>query len=173
MAGHSRTTSGGTVMAGGVVSRTVIRWTQVLWLLQSSVAVQVRSIKFTVRPGRTGGCGGRVGGGPSGGCCCGGGSVVILFRFPIEIVLLPTVIDSGGVRNLTAASSCAAMVPPTCAGAVESRTIQISTTTWSPTSRPETRNVPRICSSIVPGLTSTELIDSTLALLSGSIAPGS
>src|SRR5437762_12427483 len=89
-AGHSRTKSGGTVSAGGVVSRTVMRWTQVLWLLQSSVAVQVRSIKFTVRPGPVipGGCGSGVGGGPSGGCCCGAGSVLILFAL-IDIVLLP------------------------------------------------------------------------------------
>src|SRR5436853_34055 len=116
--------------------------------------------------------GGGLGGGPSGGCCCGAGSGLILFAL-IEIVLLPMEIGTGGTRYFAAESSCAAMPPPTCPGAVESRTIQISTTTWSPTSRPETRKVPLICSSIVPGLTSTELIDSTLALLSGSIAPGS
>src|SRR5439155_20895628 len=88
-AGHSRTTSGGAEMTGGVESRTVMRWTQVLWLLQSSVAVQVRSIKFTVRPGpgMPGGCGRGVGGGANGGCCCGCGSVPILFAL-IELVLM-------------------------------------------------------------------------------------
>src|SRR5881409_2118877 len=129
-AGHSRTRSSGTVIAGGVVSRTMMRWTHVLWLLQSSVAVQVRSIMFTVRPGPgiPGGCGGGVGGGPNGGCCCGGGNALILFAL-IEIVLLPMVTCSGGLRNLKAESSCAAMPPPACAGAVDLRTIQISTTT--------------------------------------------
>src|ERR1051326_5387375 len=70
-------------MAGGAVSRTVICWTQVLLLPQSSVAVQVRLITFTVAPGNTGGCGGN---GPRGGCCCGGGRAVILDRFPSESV---------------------------------------------------------------------------------------
>src|SRR5881397_3432255 len=125
-AGHSRTTSGGAVMTGGVESRTVMRWTQVLWLLQSSVAVQVRSIKFTVRPGpgMPGGCGGGVGGGPNGGCCCGGGSVLILFAL-IEIVLLPMETCSGGLRNLKAESSCAAMPPPACPCNVDLSTTQI------------------------------------------------
>ena len=41
------------------------RWTQVLVFPQSSVAAQVRSITFTVVPGKTGGCGGND---PSGGC---------------------------------------------------------------------------------------------------------
>src|SRR5437867_550622 len=127
---HSTVLLGTQVMVGGVASITVMRWTQVLWLLQSSVAVQVRSIKFTVRPGPVmpGGCGGGVGGGPNGGCCCGGGSVLILFAL-IEIVLLPMETCSGGLRNLKAESSCAAMPPPACAGAVDLRTIQISTTT--------------------------------------------
>src|SRR5438876_12142665 len=128
--GHWRITSGGAEMTGGVVSRTVIRWTQALWLLQSSVAVQVRSIKFTVRPGpgMPGGCGGGFGGGPNGGCCCGGGSGLILFAL-IEIVLLPMEIGTGGSRYFAAESSCAAMVPPICAGPVDLRTTQISTTT--------------------------------------------
>src|SRR5436190_17823408 len=94
-AGHSRTKSGGAKRTGGVESRTVMRWTHVLWLLHSSVAVQVRSIKLTVRPGpgMPGGCGGGVGGGPNGGCCCGGGRALILFAL-IEIVLLPMLISS-------------------------------------------------------------------------------
>src|SRR5437899_2630414 len=41
-------------IVGAVVSLTVIRWTQVLRLPQSSVAAQVRSNTLTVRPGRTG-----------------------------------------------------------------------------------------------------------------------
>src|SRR6266511_5171715 len=107
-----------------------MRWTQVLWLAQSSVAVQVRLIKFTVRPGpgMPGGCGGGLGGGPNGGCCCGGGSGLTLFAL-IEIVLLPMEIISGGLRNLKAESSWAAMVPLLCAGPVDWRTTQISTTT--------------------------------------------
>src|SRR6266550_1012016 len=118
----------GAQMTGGVESRTVMRWTQVLWLLQSSVARHVRSIKFTVRPGpgMPGGCGGGFGGGPRGGCCCGAGSGLILFAL-IEIVLLPMETCSGGLRNLKAESSCAAMPPPTCPGAVDLSTIQIST----------------------------------------------
>src|SRR6266550_8453313 len=117
-------------MTGGIVSRTVMRWTQVLWLAQSSVAVQVRSIKLTVRPGPVipGGCGGGVGGGPNGGCCCGGGSGLILFAL-IEIVLPPMEICSGGLRNLKAESSCAAMVPLACPCGEDLSTIQISTTT--------------------------------------------
>src|SRR5207247_380419 len=43
-AGHSSTTSGGQVIAGLVVSRTVMVWTQVVVLPQWSVAVQVRAI---------------------------------------------------------------------------------------------------------------------------------
>src|SRR5438132_13829608 len=95
-AGHSRTTSGGAEMTGGVGSRPVMRWTQVLLLAQSSAAVQVRSIKFTVRPGpgMPGGCGGGFGGGPNGGCCCAGGSGLSLFAL-IEIVLLPMEIGTG------------------------------------------------------------------------------
>src|SRR5438874_931014 len=81
---------------GGTVSRTVICWTHVLWLLQSSVAVQVRLMTLMVAPDKTGGCGGR---GPSGGCSCGGGRMVSLLRLPIEIVLLPTVMGSGGFRT--------------------------------------------------------------------------
>src|SRR5213075_775022 len=128
-AGHSRTRSGGAKRTGGVESRTVIRWTQVFWLLHSSVAVQVRSIKFTVRPwpGMPGGCGGGFGGGPKGGCCCGAGSVLILFAL-IEIVLLPMETCSGGLINLKAESSCAAMPPPACPWNLLSTT-QISTTT--------------------------------------------
>ena len=95
LAGHSRTTSGGATRAGGVVSRTVICWTQMLLLPQSSVALQVRLITFTVAPGRAGGCGGS---GPSGGCGWGGGSGVILDRFPSESVWLPTVIGTGGTE---------------------------------------------------------------------------
>ena len=42
LAGHSRITFGGQVIAGAVVSRTLIVWTQLLALLQASIAVQVR-----------------------------------------------------------------------------------------------------------------------------------
>src|SRR5438067_1956478 len=42
MAGHSKTTLVGQIMEGGVVSRTVMVWTQLLLLPQVSVAVQVR-----------------------------------------------------------------------------------------------------------------------------------
>src|SRR5260221_102655 len=97
-------------MVGGDVSRTVMRWTQVLRLPHSSVAAQVRSMTFTVAPGNTGGCGGS---GPRGGCVCGGGSAVILEKFPIEMVLLPTVICAGGTVAVWAETSCAAMLPPT------------------------------------------------------------
>src|SRR5438132_1002895 len=93
-AGHSRTTLAGMVSNGGVVSLAVIRWTQVLWFPQSSVADQVRSTTLTMAPGGTTGC---VGNGPSGGCSCGGGRGFILFRLPIEIVLLPTVMGTGGL----------------------------------------------------------------------------
>src|SRR5437867_2455123 len=44
VAGHSRTTFGGTVSAGLRVSRTVIVWAQFVLLPQASVAVQVRAI---------------------------------------------------------------------------------------------------------------------------------
>src|SRR5437667_9022149 len=44
VAGHSRTTLGGQVTVGGVVSRTVIVCTQLVLLPQASVAVQVRNI---------------------------------------------------------------------------------------------------------------------------------
>src|SRR5260221_14265394 len=94
-AGHWRTRSAGTLSDGGVVSLTVIRWTQVLWLPQSSVAIHVRSIKLTVVPGNTGGWGGS---GPRGGCSCGGGSAVILDRFPSESVWTPTVMGTGGTE---------------------------------------------------------------------------
>src|SRR6266581_38573 len=43
-AGHSSTTFGGQVMTGGVVSSTVIVWTQLLLLPQASAAVQVRAM---------------------------------------------------------------------------------------------------------------------------------
>src|SRR5258708_39306258 len=43
-AGHSRTRSPGQVMAGGVVSRTVIVWMQLDLLPQASVAVHVRAM---------------------------------------------------------------------------------------------------------------------------------
>src|ERR1041384_2439993 len=43
-AGHSRVRFGGQVIAGLVVSRTVIVWTQLVVLPQASVAVQVRAI---------------------------------------------------------------------------------------------------------------------------------
>ncbi len=43
-AGHSRTTLLGQVMVGGVVSRTVMVWTQWALLPQASVAVQVRAM---------------------------------------------------------------------------------------------------------------------------------
>src|SRR5262249_49563084 len=91
-AGQSRTRSAGMLSIGGVESLTVICWTQVLWLPQSSIAVQVRLITLMTAPGGTDGCGGS---GPSGGCCCGGGSGPHLERLPIEIVLLPTLIGSG------------------------------------------------------------------------------
>src|SRR6266404_1374782 len=93
-AGHSSTTSAGTLSNGAEVSLNVIRCTQVPVLPQSSVASQVRSTTLAIAPGRTGGWGGS---GPSGGCCCGVGSGFILFRFPIEMVLLPTVMGSGGL----------------------------------------------------------------------------
>src|SRR5438445_11813116 len=105
-AGHSRTTSGA-VMMGGTVSRTVIRWTQVLRLPQSSVAAQVRSITLTVAPGSTGGCGGC---GPKGGCSCGSGKVVILDRFPSESVWVPMVIGTGGTEAFWAETKSAATV---------------------------------------------------------------
>src|SRR5215469_16198948 len=92
-AGHSSTRSGGAVITGGVVSRTVICWTQVLALPQSSVAVQVRLMILTVSPGKTGGC---CGNGPSGGCGCGGGNAKILPRFPSESVCMPTKIGVAG-----------------------------------------------------------------------------
>src|SRR5207247_5790800 len=44
IAGHSRTRSGGQVMDGPVMSRTVIICTQLTLLLQPSVAVQVRAM---------------------------------------------------------------------------------------------------------------------------------
>src|SRR5437879_1814526 len=94
VAGHSRTMAGAKI-TGGAVSRTVIRWTQVVRLLQSSVAAQVRSITFIVTPGGSGGCGGS---GPSGGCTWGGGSGSTLFAL-IEIVLLPIEMGSGAGRN--------------------------------------------------------------------------
>src|ERR1051326_7794250 len=93
VAGHSSTTLD-TERVGGVVSRTVIRCTQVLVFPQSSVAVQVRSITLTVAPGNTGGC---TGSGPRGGCCCGGGSAKIFDRFPSESVWTPTVMGTGGL----------------------------------------------------------------------------
>src|SRR6266581_8182988 len=43
-AGHSSTRFGGQVMTGGVVSRTVMVWMQLLLLPQASVAVQVRAM---------------------------------------------------------------------------------------------------------------------------------
>src|SRR6266705_5072806 len=43
-AGHSSTRFGGQVMTGGVVSRTVMVWRQLLLLPQASVAVQVRAM---------------------------------------------------------------------------------------------------------------------------------
>src|SRR4051794_5979833 len=140
VAGHSRVIFGGTVMAGGVVSRTVIRCTQVLWLLQLSLAVQVRSMRLMVRP-RRGGALVWMGGGPKGGCGCGVGNGLILFAL-IEIVLLPMEMSCGGLSTFAAETSWAAMPPPIWAGAVALKTIQISTTTWSPTSRPVTRKVP-------------------------------
>src|SRR5882672_1793277 len=94
--GQSSTTSAGTLRNGGDVSLTVIRWTQVRVLPQSSVASQVRSTTLTVAPGSTGGCGGNV---PSGGCCWGEGNGFILFKFPIEMVLLPTLMASGVLRT--------------------------------------------------------------------------
>src|SRR5947208_16300746 len=45
-AGHSRTRSGGQVMVGPAIARTVIIWTQLALLPQASVAVQVRAITF-------------------------------------------------------------------------------------------------------------------------------
>src|SRR5262245_23992321 len=93
VAGHSSKRSGGIASVGGLVSVTVLRWTQVLEFPQSSVAVQVRSITLTVAPGGTGGCGGN---GPSGGCGCGAGSSVIFERFPSESVWTPTVIGTAG-----------------------------------------------------------------------------
>src|SRR6266404_7505195 len=77
-AGHSSTTSAGTLSNGADVSLNVIRCTQVRVLPQSSVASQVRSTTLTVAPGSTGGCGGNV---PSGGCCWGEGNGFILFKF--------------------------------------------------------------------------------------------
>src|SRR5881394_2752955 len=77
-AGSSRIRSDGLLSAGGVVSLTVIRGTQLLWLPQLSVAVQVRSITLTMAPGSVGGC---CGSGPNGGCCCGGGRGKIFERF--------------------------------------------------------------------------------------------
>src|SRR5436190_3662291 len=82
VAGHSSTTFD-VVMTGGVVSRTLMRWVQLLVLPQSSLPVQVRSMTLTVTPGSTGGC---TGNGPSGGCCCGGGRSKIFERFPSESV---------------------------------------------------------------------------------------
>src|SRR6266702_4562409 len=46
VAGHSKTTLGGQMMVGGVVSRTVIVCTQAALLPQPSVAIQVRVIIF-------------------------------------------------------------------------------------------------------------------------------
>src|SRR6266571_3475324 len=46
LAGHSSTTLLGAVIAGGVVSRTVMVWTQLRLLPHWSVAVQVRAITF-------------------------------------------------------------------------------------------------------------------------------
>ena len=43
-AGHSNTRSGGQVIVGLVISRTVIFWTQLIVLLHWSEAVQVRRI---------------------------------------------------------------------------------------------------------------------------------
>src|ERR1051325_11842503 len=106
-------------MAGGAVSRTVICWTQVLLLPQSSVAVQVRLITFTVAPGNTGGCGGN---GPRGGCSCGGGRAVILDRFPSESVWTPTVSGTGGSEAFCAETRPPAPGPPGGAGNGESRT---------------------------------------------------
>ena len=45
-AGHSRTTLVGQVMVGGVMSRTVIVWTQEAVLPQASTAAQVREMTF-------------------------------------------------------------------------------------------------------------------------------
>jgi len=51
-AGHSRVTSGGQVIIGGVVSTTVMVWTQVEVLPHWSVAVQVRMMVFVLpQPG--------------------------------------------------------------------------------------------------------------------------
>src|SRR6266581_2701357 len=44
LAGHSSTRSGGQLIVGGVVSRTVMVWRQLLLLPQASVAVQVRAM---------------------------------------------------------------------------------------------------------------------------------
>src|SRR5262245_43897497 len=93
VAGQSSTTSAAAWITRPVVSRTVIRWTQVLTLPQSSTALQVRSMTSMVAPGKTGGC---TGSGPKGGCGCGGGRSPILDRFPSESVWTPTVISTGG-----------------------------------------------------------------------------
>src|SRR5215471_11502253 len=45
-AGHSSTRSGGQVMTGLVVSRTVMVWTQLARFAQASVAVQVREMTW-------------------------------------------------------------------------------------------------------------------------------
>src|SRR6516164_1276969 len=99
----------GAVTTGGMESRTVICCTQLLWLPQLSVAVQVRLIKLIVEPGNAGGC---CGNGPNGGCCCGGGIGKILERFPSESVWLPTVIGTGGLATVWAEPSEALTVPP-------------------------------------------------------------
>src|SRR5882757_7688868 len=106
-------------MMGGIVSRTVIRWTQVPRLPQSSVALQVRSITLMVAPGNTGGCGGS---GPSGGCVCGGGRSKILDRFPSESVWVPIVIGTGGTEAFCAETRLAATVPPEWPTITELRT---------------------------------------------------
>src|SRR6266581_3015628 len=46
LAGHSSTELGGQVIVGGVVSRTVMVWTQLAVLPQASVAVQVRAMSL-------------------------------------------------------------------------------------------------------------------------------
>src|SRR2546422_8489297 len=46
LAGHSSTRLGGQLIVGGVVSRTVMVWTQLLLLPHWSVAVQVRAMSL-------------------------------------------------------------------------------------------------------------------------------
>src|SRR5260370_36606478 len=46
LAGHSSTRSGGQLIVGGIVSRTVMVWTQLLLLPHWSVAVQVRAMSL-------------------------------------------------------------------------------------------------------------------------------